>query len=43
LWSWTFAPWRAWQTANPPVRAEVVIQMSIPNLLMSADQSSSVR
>ena len=30
--SWTLAPRRAWQTANPPVSADVVIQMSIPNL-----------
>ena len=41
--SWTFAPRRAWQTANPPVRALVVIQMSMPNLLMSGVQSSSER
>ncbi len=43
LGSWTFAPRRAWQTAKPPVSADVVIQMSIPNLLMSSVQSSSSR
>ena len=41
--SWTFAPSRAWQTAKPPVSADVVIQMSMPNLLMSSVQSSSSR
>ena len=29
--SWTLAPSRAWQTAKPPERASVVIQMSMPN------------
>ena len=43
LGSWTFAPRRAWQTAKPPASADVVIQMSIPNLLMSSVQSSSSR
>ena len=33
--SWIFAPSRVWQTAKPPVSAEVVIQMSMPNLLTS--------
>ena len=42
LGSWTFAPSRVWQTANPPVSADVVIQMSMPNLLTSSVQSSSV-
>ena len=32
--SWILAPRRVWQTANPPVSAEVVIQMSMPNLLI---------
>ncbi len=41
--SCTFAPSRAWQTAKPPVSADVVIQMSMPNLLMSSVQSSSSR
>ena len=33
--SWILAPSRVWQTANPPASAEVVIQMSMPNLLTS--------
>ena len=36
--SWTFAPRRAWQTANPPVSASVVIQMSMPNFETSGVQ-----
>jgi hypothetical protein len=36
-------PEPVWQTANPPVSADVVIQMSMPNLLTSSVQSSSVR
>ncbi len=43
LGSWTLAPRRVWQTANPPVSAVVVIQMSMPNLLMSLVQSSCAR
>ena len=35
LGSWILAPSRVWQTAKPPVSAEVVIQMSMPNRLMS--------
>ena len=41
--SWTFAPSRVWHTTNPAVSADVVIQMSMPNLLMSSVQSSSSR
>jgi hypothetical protein len=43
LGSWIFAPSRVWHTAKPPVSADVVIQMSMPNLLMSGVQSSSSR
>ena len=39
--SWILAPSRVWQTANPAVSADVVIQMSIPKRLISGVQSSS--
>ena len=43
LGSWILAPSRVWQTANPPVRAVVVIQMSMPKRDTSGVQLSCVQ